>query len=101
MKCARANHVIFATDYPPLNNTEIATDLKLGKEVDERKFHRIANVYDLWPMWHGNQNLYRTQKGSGTQNTQLTSIGYISENEELIEGSLANFEQKGATAFKL
>jgi hypothetical protein len=101
IKCARANHVIFANDYTALHNTETATDLKLGKEAAERKFHRMAKVHDLWPMWQGSQNLYPTQKGSGTQNMQMTSIGYISENDELIKESWSNLEHQGATAFKL
>jgi hypothetical protein len=44
------------------NNSEMMT------EVEERKFHRIANVHDFLEMWQGSQQLHATQKESHTQN---------------------------------
>ena len=52
-------------------------------------------------MWQGSHNLRATQKESRPQNKQMTTLGYISDTEEIIKASWSNFQHDGAAAFKL
>jgi len=60
----------------------------------------MAKVHDFLEMWQGSQNLRATQKQSGAQNQQMTSVGYISDMEEMVKASWSNFQHDGAAAFK-
>jgi len=64
---------------------------KIKKEVQETKFHTIAEVHDLLEMWHHSKNLHATQKESHTQNMLMTTIGYNSDTEEIVQASLPLF----------
>jgi len=98
---ARATNRILAGDCPALGTAETENNLELKTEVDERKSHRMAKVYDFLEMWQGSQNECATQKESHAQNKQITAIGYISNTEEIIQASWLNFQHDGGAAFKL
>jgi len=59
----------------------------MKKEVEERKFQRIAKVHYCLEMWQGSQNLRTTQKESHRQNMQLTAVVYISDREQIVKAS--------------
>jgi len=61
----------------------------------------MAKVHDFLGLWQGSQNLRATQKKSRPQNKQMTAVGYISDNEEIITVSWSNFHHDGAAAFIL
>ena len=86
---------------PELDTTNTENDSEMKKEAEERTLHRMANVDDFFEMWQGSQNLCATQKESRTQNVQMTTVGYISDTEEIVEASLSLFQHDGAAAFKL
>jgi len=80
-------------------NTE--NDSEMKQEADDRKLHRMDKVHDFMEMWQGSQNLRATQKKSHTQNTQMTTVGYISDTEEIVKPSWSLFQHAGAAAFKV
>jgi len=98
---AWANNGILAGNYTALDSTETENDLELNIEVEERKLHRLAKVYDILEMWQGSQNLRATQKESHAWNIQMTAVWYISDSKEIIKGSWSNFQHDGEAAFKL
>jgi len=98
---ARANNKILATADPELDTMNTENDLEMKKEAEERKSHRMAKVHDFVEMWQGSQNLCATQKKSRAQNKQMTSMGYISDMEEIVKASCSLFQHNGAAAFKL
>jgi len=73
----------------------------MKKEAEERKLHRMAKVHNFLEMWQGSQNLCATQKESGTQNKQMTAVGYMLDTEEIIKASWSLFQHDGAAAFTL
>jgi len=73
----------------------------MKKEVEERKFHRMAKVHNILEMWQGSQNLRATQKESRAQIKQMTAIGYILDTEEIVKASWSLFQHDCAAAFKL
>jgi len=52
-------------------------------------------------MRQGSQNLRATQKESRTQNKQMTTVGYISDKEEIVKACWSLFQHDGAAAFNL
>jgi hypothetical protein len=73
----------------------------MKKELEVRKLHRMAKVYDFLEMWQGSRNLCATQNESCAQNQQMTAVGYISDTEEIVKASWSLFQHDGAAAFKL
>jgi hypothetical protein len=61
----------------------------------------MAKVHDLLKMWQGSQNLHATQNDSCAQNNQMTTVGCISDTEEIVKASWPNVQHNGAAAFKL
>jgi len=98
---ARANHGILAGTDPELDNTNTENHSEMKKDAVDRKLHGMANVHKFLKMWQGSQNLRATQKESRAQNKQMTTIGYISDTEEIITASWSIFQHDGAAAFKL
>jgi hypothetical protein len=98
---AEANNGILPGTDPKLDtmNTEINSEMK--KEVEEKKFQRMAKVHDFLKMWQGCQNLCATQKESRAQNKQMIAVGYISDMEEIVKESWSLFQHDGAAAFTL
>jgi hypothetical protein len=47
----------------------------------------MAKVHDLLEMWQGSQNLHATQQESRAENKQMTTVGYISDTEEIVKAS--------------
>jgi len=72
---------------PDLDNANTENDSEMTQEAEERKLHRMAKVHDFLDMWQGSQNLRATQKESRTQNKQMTTVGYISDTEEIVKAS--------------
>jgi len=70
-------------------------------QVEERIFHRMAKVHDYLGMWQGGQNLCAPEKESRSQNKQIPAVGYISDMEEIVQGSWSHWQPDGAAAFKL
>jgi len=89
-----------AGDDLALDTTNTEHDLKMKREAEERKLHRMAEVHNLLEMWQGSQNQHATQKESLTQNMQMTAVGYISDAEQIVKESWSNFQQNGAAAFE-
>jgi len=98
---ARANNGILAGTDPELDTTNTENDSEMKKEPEERKLHRTAMVDDFLEMWQGSQNLRATQKESRAQNMRMTTVGYISDTEEIIQASWSLFQHDRATAFSL
>jgi hypothetical protein len=76
-----------AASDPKLDTSNTENDSEMEKEAEERKLHRIAKVHDFLEMWQGIQNLSATHKGHHGQNKQMTTVGYISDTEEIIKAS--------------
>jgi len=98
---ARANNGILAGTDPELDTTNTENDSEMKKEAEESKLHSMAKVHDFLEMWQGSQNLRATQKESRAQNKQMTTVGYISDTEEIVKASWSLFQHDGAAAFKL
>jgi len=96
---ARANNRIFAGVNPLLDTINTDNDSEMKREVEERKFHRMAKVHDILDMWQGSHNLQATQNESRTQNKQMTTVGYISDTEEIVKETWSHFQHGGAAAF--
>jgi hypothetical protein len=70
-------------------------------EAEARKLHQMGKVHDFLEMWQGSQNVGAMQKESHTQNKQMTTIGYISDMEEIVIASWSLIQHDGVAAFKL
>jgi len=97
----RANNGILAGTDPVLDTTNTENDSEMKKEVEERKLHRMAKVYDILEMWQGSQYLHAIRKESRTQKKQMTAVGYILDTKEIVNASWSLFQHDGAAAFKL
>jgi len=95
-----ANNGILAGTDPELDNANTESDSEMKKDAEERNLHRMAKVHDLLGMWHGCQNLRATQKESRAKNKQMTAVGYISYNKEIVKASWSLFQHDGAAAFE-
>jgi len=98
---APANNGILAGDKTESDTTNTESDSEMKKEVEETKLHRMAKVHDFLEMWHGSQNLGATQKESHAQNKQMTTVGYISDTEEIVKASWSLFQHDSAAASRL
>jgi len=98
---ARANKRILAGTDPELGTPNTENNSQMKKEAEKRKLHRIAKVHDFLEMWQGSQNLCATQKETRAQDKQMTTIGYISDTEEIIKASWLLFQHDGVAAFKM
>jgi hypothetical protein len=58
----------------------------------------VNNILERWP---GSQNQSASQKDSRDQNQQMTTVGYISDKEEIVKASWSIFQHNGVAAFKL
>ena len=98
---ARANHGILAGTDLELDTTHTENDTEMKKEAEERKLHRMPKVHDFLEMWQGSQNLHVSRKESRAQNIQMTTVGYISDTEEIVKACWSLFHHDGTAAFKL
>jgi len=98
---AQADSGLLAGDNTVLDTDSTENDMEMRREAEEKKLHRMAKVYDCLEMWQGSQTLRATQKKSLTQYKQMTTVGYISDTEEIVKASWSNFHHDGAAAFKL
>jgi hypothetical protein len=101
MQYIQANHGIVAGDDPVLDTTEAENDRELKRAAEKRTLHRMAKVHNIVEMWQGSPNLRATSKKSCTQEDQMTAIGYILNNEEIINATWTNFQHDGAAASTL
>jgi hypothetical protein len=83
-----------------LDTTNAEYGLEMKIEVEGRKLRRMAMVHDFLEMWLGSQNLRATVKESCAQHTQMPTVGYISNMEEIVKASWSLFQHDGAAAFK-
>ena len=90
-----------AGDDLALDTMNMVQDLQMKREVEERTLHRMAKDHNLSEMWQGSQNLLATKKEYLAQNTKMTSVGYISDTEEIVTSFWPNFQHDGAAAFIL
>jgi len=86
---------------PALYTTNTENDSRMKTQAEKRNVHRMAKVHNCLEMWQCSQYLHATQKECRTQNNQMTAIGYISDNEEIVNASWSNFQQDGEASFKL
>jgi len=98
---ARANNGILAGNDSELDTMNTENDSEMKKEAEEKTLHRMAKVHDFLEMWQGSQNQRATQKESRAQHKQMTTVGYISDTEEIVKASWSLFQPDGAAAFKL
>ena len=73
------NNGILAGTAPELDTMKTENNSEMKKEAEERKLHRMAKVHHFLEMWQGSQNLSTTKRESGSQNNQMTAVGYISD----------------------
>jgi hypothetical protein len=92
------NNGIVASADLELDTTTTQNDSEMNNEVEERKSPSIAKVHNILEMWQDSQNRRTTQKHSRTQNKQMTAIGYISDQEEILKASWSRFEHDGVAA---
>jgi len=97
---ARANNGILAGADPELDTANTENNSEMKKEAEERTLHRMTKVHDILEMWQGSENLCATQKESRAQNEQMTTVGFISDTEEIVKVSWSLFQHDGAAAFK-
>jgi hypothetical protein len=76
-------------------------DWEMKKKAEVRKLQRMAKVHDFLEMWQGSPNPGATQRESRAQNKQMTTVGYISDTEEIVKPSWSFFQHDDAAAFKL
>jgi uncharacterized sporulation protein YeaH/YhbH (DUF444 family) len=86
---------------PELDTKNTENDSEMKKEMDERKLHRMAKVYNFVEMWQHSQNLRATQIECRAQNKEMTAIGNISDMDEILKASWSHFQRDGATSFNL
>ena len=98
---ARANNGVLAGADPELDTMNTENDSEMKKEAEERKLHRMAKVHDFLEIWQGSQNLHATQGESCAPNKQMTTVGYNSDTEEIVDASWSLFQHDGAAALKL
>jgi len=98
---AWANNGISAGTDPELDTMNTENNLEMKKEAEDRKLHRMAKVHDFLEMWQGSETICATQKVSHAQNQQMTTVGYISDTDEIVNASWSLFQHDGAAAFKL
>jgi len=96
-----ANSGLLAGDDPVLDPNSTDNNMDRKREAEEKKLRRMAKIHDFLKMWQGTQTLRATQKESRAQNKQMTSVGYISDTEEIVKASWLNFHHDDATALKL
>ena len=72
---ARPNNRILVGDNPVSDTTNTENDSEMKKEVEKRKWHRMAKVHDFLEMWQGSQILLAMQKETRAQNKQRTAVG--------------------------
>ena len=97
----RANNGMLAGPDPEFDTTNTENHPEMRKEVEERSMNRMAKVHYLLEMWQGSQNLCATQKESHAQIKRITTMGDISDNEEIVKASWLLFQHDGVAAFKL
>jgi len=73
----------------------------MKKEVEERKWHRMAKVDDSLEVWQGCENRCATEKKFSAQNKQMVTVRYIPDTEEIVEASWSLFKHDRAAAFTL
>jgi hypothetical protein len=56
----------------------------------------MAKVFGFSKMWQGSQNLRAIQMESQVQNKQMSSVGYISDTEEIVKVPYSIFQHDGA-----
>jgi hypothetical protein len=98
---AESNNGIMPDTNPELDSMKTECDTDMKKEVEERKFHRMAMVLEFLEMWWHSQNLRATQKESCAPNKQTTAVGYIQDTEEIAIASQSLFQHDSAAGFKL
>jgi len=98
---AQPNTGIFAGDDPALDTSNARNYCEMKQEAEEWKLRRMLKVHDLLEIWQGSHNLCATQKESRAWNKLMTSIGYISDTEEIMKTSFLLFQPDGVAAFKL
>jgi len=96
-----ANTGTLAGTYPEFDTTNTENDLEMNIEVEEWIWHRMANIRDYLEIWQGPQIQHATQKEYRAQNQQMTTVGYISDCEEIVKLSWSLFQHNGAAAFIL
>jgi hypothetical protein len=95
------NNGILVGDNPKSDTTNIVNEWEIKIDTEERKLHRLANVYICLGMWQGIQNICATRKESRTQHKRMTPAGCISLRKVILNDSWSRINHDGAAAFKL
>jgi hypothetical protein len=61
-------------DDPELYPTSADNNIQMKREAEQKQLHQMAKVHNFLDMWQVSQNLQATQKGSHTQNKQMTAV---------------------------
>ena len=101
MQFARVYSGVLAGDEPSLHTMNTEHDLELRREAEKLRLHRKAKVHDLLEMLQGSRNLCAMEKESRAQINTMTTVGYISDMDEIIKVSWSLFQDDGAAAFPL
>ena len=97
----RANSGLLSVDDPVLDLDSTDKDIQMKRVAEEKMLHSMAKVHDFLEMWQVSQTLWAIQKESCSQNIQLTTVGYISDTEEIVKASWSDCHHDCAAAFKL
>jgi len=92
---------LLAGDDIVLDTNSSECNMKMKREAQEKKLHRMAKVHNVLEIWQGSQHLQARQKESRAQNQQMTAVGYISDSAEIVKASWSNIQHDAAAAFKL
>jgi len=101
MPIAQANDGISASNKTALDTPNAENDLEPKREAVEIPLHIIAMGHNFLKMWQGSQNLPATQKESHAHDKQMTVVGNISDNEEIVKQSLFTFSKWSCSRIKI
>jgi len=98
---AQTNNRILAGADGELNPMSTENNTEMKTEAFERTLHRMTMVHKVLEMWQGNLNVCATQKEYRAKNKQMTATGYMSDTEDIVNGSWTLFHNARADAFTL
>jgi hypothetical protein len=73
----------------------------MKREAEQNKLQPMGKVHNVFEMWQGSQILCAAENKIRAQNKPMTTVGYISDTEEVIKESWSNIQHDSAATFKL
>jgi hypothetical protein len=79
--------MLFTGDNLAFNTTNTENGFNMKSEAERKELQQMVKVHDILEMWQGSQHRNATQKESRTQTQQMSTVGYISDTEEIFKPS--------------